>query len=56
MIGEAGRDVLLGGLGSDYLEVRDGLPDVADGGPDWDYARPDRKGDRVLNVEAIDRR
>ena len=49
--GSAGRDTIRGGPGADYVDARDGGPDLLDGGPGIDRGLGDRKLDRLIAIE-----
>lgn len=55
LVGGRGADRLFGAFGADRLYARDDEPDVVDGGPGADRAWLDQAGDRIADVERIDR-
>ena len=55
LMGRTGRDTMRGGPGADNIQGRDGGRDNLDGGPGADSAGIDRKLDRIVSIEKLER-
>lgn len=51
-----GKDVLVGGAGSDWFNARDKTVDRIDGGPGTDRATVDPRVDRLTSVEKFNKK